>query len=912
MDSSAYENPFERLSDDLLMNILNRRLWRPLDIGGEKSKERVQLELVSKRFQSVVRTSGSLEWDYMIGSECEEVFMRYMLARSSASASRLTRIALYIGEDLCLMTFLLLLIPQALETLVEVRLFVWDSDPLCVNWEGVFRLLQACRKLTILDITLWDNLPDMPSTVLDFTIPLKPFATLQSLSLYGFAVPGVSFASFIQAFPALQVLELHQLEGESYLVDCSKLKKLFLWRTGGAGEESENPTTVHLPQGLETILSILSCDDSWTLKELAFTKLEHVLLRSAEARKAIVRMPGAVQGLVSNLDPDISPIHTELAVLLLEKLVVEPEAQRILGRVPGNLEKLVDVVIEAELVEGEEVQHRAAGILLSVVQFNPGSREVLAGLPGCVRGLVGFAIQALESGAHMNIRIAHRVLQVLAKLTGNNENGMNPSACLSAVLDQLKTAKVPGLFQGLVDVLDDESARVQKTAGEELARLVHGYDDVKAVAAIPECLSKVVANLTHASWKLQVSSAQTLQNLATDNETARAIVKELGSVDCLFDLVECKRPIVRETALSALYNLAFEPEGRAAIAFSKHLQMVEVLVRILDGKCAESVQEAAAALLGQMALDPASKKDIAAIPGCLPLLTGLLKSGSASVREHVAWVFYGLAEDPKVRKSVAALPGLFPLLSQFLADGASDGMREAGAAALGSLSVDGDTARAVAQTEGCVQGLVGALESGSADVVKEAVKVLRNISGDSQGREMIAREEGAVQRLMNLSKAAEGQEGVREMAAEILQNLEGDPSYREGARELEKREAAGSESSFHSAEGGSLGDPPRSQESKGVAQMMTSPGSRDVRGPDSHGLAERCQLELSPRDDVPSGYIQGTYPGWQARAPRWVMTSALPVCARASKRGVGKAPRAFPSGQHTEGSVITCAYVLQH
>lgn len=827
MDSSPSENPFERLSEDLLMNILNRRLWRPLDFSGEKSKERVRLELVCKRFQSIVRTSGCLEWDYMTGSHCEEVFMRYMLARS---ASHLTKIALYIGEDLCLMTFLLLLIPQALGSLVEVRLFVWDSDPLCANWESILGLLQACRKLTILDINLWDNFPDTPSTLLQFAMPLKPFASLQSLSLCGCAVSSASFASFIQAFPVLNTLELHVLEGGSYVLNSTTLKKLFSWGPDGSGINSEDPATVNLPQSLETILSIVSCEDTSTMKELAFTKLDHILLKCAAALKAIVNVPGAVQGVVNNLEPDAWQSSKELAVLLLEKLVVEPEAQRILGRVPANLEKLVDSVVESELVEGEEIQAHAAGILLSVLNLDAKSRKVLVDLPHFVRRLVGFAIRALESRAEINVRLAHRVLQILAKLTGNYEGGANPSRPLQTVLDQLKAARIPGLFEGLVDVLDDENARVQKAAGEELARLVHGDDDMKAVAAIPECLHKVVANLSHASWKLQVSSAQTLQNLATDNEVARAIVGELCSVVLLFDLVTCKKPAVREAALWALYNLAFESEGRAAISLPESPRMVEVLMQILEGKCAQSVQEAAAALLGQMALGPFSKTAIAAIPGSLLLLTKLLEGGSASVQEHVAWVFYGLAEDPGLRKSKTALPGLFPALTGLLAEGASDGMREAGAAAIGSLSKDADEARLAAQTEGCVRGLAGAMETGSADVVKEAVRALQNLAADPMGWELIV-EAGAVERLGSLSEAfirslvdRKGQEWVDKTTAKFLRNLEGDPPSEAGARELERGEAAGSEDLFHSTEAASLGDPPGSQDSRGSAPVAGKSG----------------------------------------------------------------------------------------
>lgn len=151
----AEEDLFERLPDDLVLNILEKRLWCPFNLSTKKAKERVRLEAVCKRFQALVRRSGSLEWDHFDGQEIEILFLRYVLARR-VNRRRLTRFALHVNLSVRLMTIQLLVIPLVVETLCEVHLIIDKSDVLMREWETVFHVLQTCSKLAVLDIKLMD------------------------------------------------------------------------------------------------------------------------------------------------------------------------------------------------------------------------------------------------------------------------------------------------------------------------------------------------------------------------------------------------------------------------------------------------------------------------------------------------------------------------------------------------------------------------------------------------------------------------------------------------------------------------------------------------------------------------------------------------------------------------------------
>lgn len=247
MAEASHGYLFERLSDDLVTNILDRRLWRPFEWGANKAKERVGLELVCKRFQNLVRTSKSFEWDFTAVPESQAVFLRYIVPRAE-SVRHIERIALHVESYDCLMTLLLLLVPHSLGTVEVVRLFLEDGEEICIDWETVFRLLHSCNKLLILDINLWDTSPRIPSTrVLTFGTPLNPFPSLQVLSLYGFTVPSSQVGAFIQSFPALEVLELHGIQVLS-------LQSLSRKRSGGA-------LASHLPVGglLEELRCLKVC-----------------------------------------------------------------------------------------------------------------------------------------------------------------------------------------------------------------------------------------------------------------------------------------------------------------------------------------------------------------------------------------------------------------------------------------------------------------------------------------------------------------------------------------------------------------------------------------------------------------------------------------------------------------------------
>ncbi|GAQ86236.1 hypothetical protein KFL_002770130 [Klebsormidium nitens] len=744
----ASENLFERLSDDLVTKILDRRLWCPLDWDANKAQERVRLELVCKRFQHLVRTSRSFEWDFTLAPESQAVFLSYVLP-SLADLRHLERVALYLKADESFLTFLLLLIPQALGTLKEVHLFLEDEsehyEELYVDWDIVFRLLQACVHLTILDINLWDSWVRTPSKTLTFAKPLQSFPSLHVLYLYGFAVPSTGFEQFIQSFPSLQSLELHRADSELKAAMPSSIKKVFFWGAGIAGLDLENPERAQVPESLEMLLRIVRSKCA-RLKECALYKLDHLFERDVANRKAFVNMPGSLQLLVDLLEPEQPFSDSTVTALLLEKLSSEPAVYQTLGRVPEHLERLVSSMIQIGESGDEESCGKLARVLQAVLYCEGVNQGLLASLPGCVQNLVAFALR--QTASVYVSEIADVSFEVLASLAATSEDGRQEALAtesLETLLERLRLANVPGLFEGLVDALDDNSVRVQREAVRVLVDLAEssvtdGGNDLRAIAAVPGCLEKLVELLGSEDLDAQLNAAQALRNLAIDDGLAKAIAEVPECLQTLFDLLQdeatdCEEVDVQRAAAWALYNLACDAGTRKAVAGVDGA--VECLASLLDDAYQDLV-EPAVALLGQLASDPEGRRSIVSVsPPCLGVLHELLSSEAATVREHAAWVFHGLAEDGELRESVARLPGIF-------------------------------------------EKLAGLLTSGSTDLAKEAVKALRNLSAGVVGRRAIAAEAGAVQKLDSLSKAGELEE-VRAAAAEILRNLAGGPSVEESA-----------------------------------------------------------------------------------------------------------------------------------
>lgn len=322
-------NPFERLSDDLLENILMRRLWNPFDVTARKGRERVWLGAVCKRFHRLVCSQGSLDWVVEDNHSAGDL-VQYMLAHGDCKVSFkrvcLTWSSVHIA--CCVMSGLLWLIPQVAGTLEEFRLFIDVGanyqQLYCLDWDPVFMLLQTCKQLRTVDIILWNIPPHTSDNLSRFArVPSKPFPSLRSLSLYGFGLPGPDLVGTIsKTFPLLENLEVQCVSGamtgnESFPL---QLKKFFVWGDGAVEFDRLNPESVHVPRSMDMLLSLLT-NGEWHVDAIPLVeKLRYLTKHSSEALKLIATTLGGMPGLMRSLRTSLQWVYNGLKEYLIESL----------------------------------------------------------------------------------------------------------------------------------------------------------------------------------------------------------------------------------------------------------------------------------------------------------------------------------------------------------------------------------------------------------------------------------------------------------------------------------------------------------------------------------------------------------------------------------------------------------------
>jgi hypothetical protein len=164
----------------------------------------------------------------------------------------------------------------------------------------------------------------------------------------------------------------------------------------------------------------------------------------------------------------------------------------------------------------------------------------------------------------------------------------------------------------------------------------------------------------------------------------------------------------------------------------------------------------------------ANQKAIAAVPGSLQRLVGLLDSGSEGVKEQAAGALMSLLVDAANKKAIAAVPGSLQRLVGLL-DSGSEGVQERAAGALRSLAVDAANKKAIAVVPGSLQRLVGLLDSRREGVQQHAAGALWNMAADMANQRAIAAVPRSWQKLNKL-KFSDNAE-VKRLVAGVLANL---------------------------------------------------------------------------------------------------------------------------------------------
>lgn len=480
MDSQGLlgENPFERLTDDLVQNILDRVVWkaswRSQEAGEDKGRQRVYLESVCKRFSAILDTSDSLDW--RVREYEQDAFFSYMLARRLRDAAPLRRIALEASYPENLMALLAFLIPQVLDSLEEIHLFVSNLDEPDVNWEVVFKMLQACKKLERLHIILWTprraGHPDYFQLNL-LASSLKQFQHLRSLILLGFAVPTAMFASFVDCFPQLETLELHQVEGEEYDPNPGRLKELYGWGGRQLCVDTVDPNLSRVPSSIPMLTGLLWSSTEWVAKQAL--EVLSGLSWCQECREPLAKVPGCLMKL-TNLTESENDRIAELVLTCLAKLSKCSALGESIARSPGCLQALT-----AGLTRGRSYAKGSAALALHNLAIVPGVPLAVVNSPGALQYLVDLlddeSPDTREQGADTLGRLASEpiVMDVIARMP----------VCLTKLVGFLS------------DDMSDEAYMVQAAAADALGRFLGSMEATRAVLAafspvLPVALERLV------------------------------------------------------------------------------------------------------------------------------------------------------------------------------------------------------------------------------------------------------------------------------------------------------------------------------------------------------------------------------------------------------------------------------------
>lgn len=134
-------------------------------------------------------------------------------------------------------------------------------------------------------------------------------------------------------------------------------------------------------------------------------------------------------------------------------------------------------------------------------------------------------------------------------------------------------------------------------------------------------------------------------------------------------------------------------------------------------------------LLTNMAYVAANRRAIAAVPGSLQKLVGLLESGSEGVQKHAAWALWTLANDAANQEAIAAVPGSLQGLVTLLESG-HEILQRVAAGALFNLAVNPANKKAIAAVPGSLRGWSCYWRAGARackQVLKDCFRILRSI-----------------------------------------------------------------------------------------------------------------------------------------------------------------------------------------
>ncbi|KAL4439178.1 hypothetical protein ABPG77_004080 [Micractinium sp. CCAP 211/92] len=308
--------------------------------------------------------------------------------------------------------------------------------------------------------------------------------------------------------------------------------------------------------------------------------------------------------------------------------------------------------------------------------------------------------------------------------------------------------------------------RVESGSDTDRAELV-------GLGAVPKLLRVMQASRQPL---LRASVALCFRQLARDGHMRQQLAAA-GAIPALSLLLQSPSSIARQAAARAISNLVVNCEANKIEAAK--FGTIHSLARMLEVPEAPLMQEAAASALGNLAANSSEAQALIASAGAIPLLVGVLRSGTPAAKQHATRAIRNLAGRDTSNKLRTAEAGGIPLLVAMMAGcgvNDSDASRQAAASALSNIACNCEQTQKQIVAEGALPVVCDMLlpSGGCGMAAREAAAwLLSNLACSAEVRAQLAKDTlqlgAAVTGLLNLLRS--GGDSAGAAAARAIKNL---------------------------------------------------------------------------------------------------------------------------------------------
>ncbi|KAG6547854.1 hypothetical protein Mapa_010673 [Marchantia paleacea] len=492
----------------------------------------------------------------------------------------------------------------------------------------------------------------------------------------------------------------------------------------------------------------------------------------------LIASEGILQGLVTLLGKHVPYETQKCAAWALTNIAVSDEKQYNMVAFPGFLKGFVRLLSKDSHPETQTI---AAWTLMVVAEAEE-NRVDIASFPGALAGLVALLAKSVRSDIQINAAWA------LANITGDRDN-------------KITVAEFPGALHGLVGLLaKDMSPVTQSKAAWALANMAEAEENKLTIAAFPGALEGLVRLLGVDEFSIEapcdqhstralgnLNAAWALANLSDAKVNKESIAVFPGALKGLVRLLNKDvNPQTRCSAAWTLVHLAEATETKVKVIIAKIPGALEGLVSLFEIESEHNHRDmqqqatwawrnlSAAWALGSLADAEENKSMVAACPGALKGLVGLLanpKHGSLHLQSRAAWALANIAAGAANQELVAAFPGALEGLVGLLQKDVNPYTQSNALRAIAHIVEAKNNRVLLAKFPGALENLVGLLSQDvSSYTQNNAARALATMATAGENQITIAKFPGALEGFVRLLSKEESP-AVQTNAAWALANL---------------------------------------------------------------------------------------------------------------------------------------------